>query len=73
MFDRQLLDSCRALRSFFCQPPEKIAEKLANPAAVAAVLPHVRELLTGVEDLGDRLSMVELSLRSIRREELHSS
>jgi hypothetical protein len=68
MLDQQLLDACRALRTFFSQPAEKI-----TPAAVAGALPHVREFITGVEELGDRMAMVELALRSLRREELHAS
>jgi hypothetical protein len=68
MLDKQLLESCRVLLSFFSQP----AEKICSPAALVPILPHIRELVTGVEDLGDRMAMVELALRSIRREEVHS-
>lgn len=59
----QLLESCRVLRGLLSKRTTHSALFLVP--GLAEALPHVRELIAGVEDLNDRLALVEAALRTI--------
>jgi hypothetical protein len=62
MLDKQLLESCKMLRAYFSGPEPW-------PREFAPIVPQLREFLAGVEDLGDRLGLVELALRTLHQEQ----
>jgi hypothetical protein len=62
VIDKQLLESCRALRELLSKTNTSTL-RLVSPQ-LAQALPHIRTVLVCLEDLHDRVVMLELANRT---------